>query len=83
MPREFTTWADELERWKAALASREIKQFFLLSTENRNEMRTVYTRLDNVTKFTEWLEQKAALEAVASADGGEGSGSIFMSVGGA
>jgi len=82
MARVFTTWADELLRWKNALADRNTDAFFLMSTENRNEMRVVYTRLDNIEKFTGWLEKKAAMESVSIADGGEGGGSILTSIGG-
>lgn len=78
----FVSWATELARWKNALANRNVDAFFLMSTENRNEMRTTYTRLDNITKFTEWLELKASLEALSSDEGGEGPGSILTSIGG-
>lgn len=78
----FTSWAAELTRWKNALANRNTDAFFIMSTENQSEMRTVYTRLDNIEKFTEWLEHKAAMEAMAQEEGGYGEGSIFLSVGG-
>lgn len=79
----FTTWAAELERWKNALADRNIDAFWIMSTENSREMRTVYTRLENIQKFTEWLEQKASNEALTEADGKGGSTtSILLSVGG-
>lgn len=78
----FTSWAAELTRWKNALAERNTDAFFIMSTENQSEMRTVYTRLDNIEKFTEWLEYKAAMEAITQEEGGYGEGSIFLSVGG-
>jgi len=79
----FTTWAAELARWKDALADRDIDAFFVMSTENSREMQTVYTRLDNVAKFTEWLTQKASNEALTDDEGkGSDSVSILLSQGG-
>jgi len=75
----FTSWADELARFKNALADKNVDAFFLQGTENRNEMRVMYTKLENVAKFIEWLEMKAANEAL-SADDGAG---VLFSVGGA
>ena len=48
MARVFITWADELLRWKNALADRNTYAFFLMSTENLNEMIFVYTILNNI-----------------------------------
>jgi hypothetical protein len=76
MPK-FISWAHELERFKDALANRNVESFFISSTENSREMRRTFTILGNVTKFLEWLEMKAAEEAASSAGG-----SIFFSVGG-
>lgn len=76
----FTSWADELTRWKDALVSRKVDAFFLAATENRNEMRSVYRKLSDIQAFTEWLEQKAAQEAIDVSNGG---GGILLSVGGA
>ena len=75
----FTSWSAELVRWKDALAKKDIDSFFLMSTENRHEMRVQYTKIENVIQFTEWLEGKAAMEQVSVADGG---GGILFSVGG-
>jgi len=80
MTRVFTSWADELARFKNALAAKEVDSFWIMSTENSREMRTVYTRLGNVTQFIEWLEMKATLEAETN-DGT--SGGLLTSVGGA
>lgn len=83
MATEFTTWAAELLRWKNALATRNIDSFWIASTENINEMRTVYTRLNDVGKFTTYLESKADMEALSDADGrGGDSVSILQAVSG-
>ena len=74
----FTTWAAELARFKDALAARDTDSFFIMATENSREMRTMYTKLGNITAFLEWLEDKAAMEAAGLSSGG-----IPMSVGGA
>ena len=75
----FTSWAAELTRWKDAIANRSTDAFWVMSTENSREMRTTYTKLQNIQDFTEWLEMKAAMEAE---DATFGSGSILLSVGG-
>ena len=74
----FTTWAGELARFKNALAVRDTDSFFIMSTENSREMRTMYTKLGNITDFLQWLEYKASMEAAGLSGGG-----IPMSVGGA
>jgi hypothetical protein len=79
----FTTWTSELERWKNALSDRNIDSFFIRTSENSNQMRTVYNSLGDIQKFTEWLEQKASMETTNTEDGGYGEGSIFLSIGGA
>ena len=80
----FTTWTALLAKWKDALANRDTDSFFLMSSENLHEMKAVYTRLDNVAKFTEWLEGKAAMEQETDPDTGEsyGTGAILLSDGG-
>lgn len=75
----FTSWAAELARWKDAIANRSTDAFWVMSTENSREMSTTYTKLNNITDFTEWLEMKAAAEAEGT---DYGSSSIFLSVGG-
>jgi len=74
---EFTTWAVELLRWKNALANRDIDSFWVMSTENSREMHTTYTRLDNISKFTEWLENKKDMESLRS-DEGKGGDSVSI-----
>lgn len=79
----FTTWAAELARWKDALADRNVEAFFVSSTENSREMKVNYTRLENLQKFTEWLENKAANESLTDDEGYGGSSvSILMCQGG-
>lgn len=79
----FTSWADELARFKNALADRNIDSFWVMSTENSREMKTVYTRLNNIQDFISWLEMKASNEALTDAEGrGGDSVSILLSVGG-
>jgi putative SOS response-associated peptidase YedK len=70
-------WAALLVKWYAAMASRSIDSFFLMTTENSREMKAVYTRLDNIQSFTEWLEDKAAKEAL-----GFSSGAMFFTTAG-
>lgn len=71
------TYREELNRFKKAVSERKISDFFLMSTENSREMKAVYTRLDNITQFIEWLEMKADEE-----ESEEGVGGLFISVGG-
>jgi len=70
MSTGFVSWTAELARWKDAVANRNVESFFVASTENRNQMRTTYRRLDDIQSFTEWLEMKAAAE-VAGGNPGE------------
>jgi len=60
----FVSWATELARAKNAIANRSWDAYFLQSVENRIEMRTSYTKIGNITGFIEWLEMKAAEEAM-------------------
>lgn len=71
-------WQNELDRFKIAYAKKNIDAFFINSTTNSREMKTVYTNLGSISKFIEWLEYKAAEEA----EGNSTSGTIYMSVGG-
>jgi hypothetical protein len=83
MATVFTTWAAELLRWKNALANRDADSFWIMSTENSREMKTVYTRLGNIAIFTTWLEDKAEMEALSDEDGrGGDSVSILQAVSG-
>lgn len=66
----FVSWAVEYARAKDAIANRTWDQYFLSSVENRQEMRTTYTILGNVTSFMEWLAAKAAEEASEFGEGG-------------
>jgi len=70
-------WVEILARWKLALLTKNIESFFINSYENRNEMRTTYSRLNDIAKFTEWLEMKADQET-SSIDPGQ----IPLSIGG-
>lgn len=79
MAVEFVSWQTEYTRWLNALANRNTDAFFVSTTENSREMRVMYTKLENITKFTEWLKEKASAEAVSAEDGG---GGILMSIGG-
>lgn len=62
-------WVEILARWKQALLTKNIESFFINSYENRNEMRTTYSRLNDIAKFTEWLEMKADQETSSIAPG--------------
>jgi hypothetical protein len=73
----FISWATELARAKEALANRTWDQYFISRIENHREMGTAYTKLENVVKFIEWLEQKAAEESMSI-----NAGEIPFSVGG-
>lgn len=73
----WVSWTQMLADWKTALARRDINSFFLASYENRNEMRTTYTKLGNIQEFTAYLEAKAAEESA-----GLSSGAIPFAVGG-
>ena len=77
----FTTWTAELVRWKDALAQKDIRSFWIMTTENSREMRTTFTRLANISEFTEWLEMKAANESLSEEEGGS-INPILFSIGG-
>ena len=77
----FTSWADELERFKNAIARRSIDSYFVSAIENSREMRTMYTKLKNIQGWLEWLKMKAANEAI-SADAGGSSNPMLMALGG-
>ena len=66
----FTSWADEYARAKNALATRTWNDYFLSSVVNHEEMRTTFTKLENVTMFVDWLCSKAAEEAGGYVEGG-------------
>ena len=74
---DFVSWATELTRAKNALANRTWDAYFVASVENSREMRTTYTKLGNVHAFIEWLERRAAEEAL-----GAETGTIFTAIGG-
>lgn len=75
---EFISWADELRKFKNAMASRSIDSYFVAEQERPNSVRTMYTKLGNIQSFLEWLEGKAAEEALGSGI----SGGMFTSIGG-
>lgn len=66
----FTSWQDEYTRAKNALATRTWSDYFLASVVNHEEMRTTFTKLENVMLFVEWLSAKAAEEAGGYVEGG-------------
>ena len=70
-------WQEMLAKWKEALLARDTESFFINSTENSREMKTKWSALQDITKFTEWLEYKASEERQ-----GVPSGSFFMTIGG-
>jgi len=63
------TWAMFLVELKEYMAGRKTEDWFISSLENSREMRTTYTILGNFTKFYEWVERKAAEEALGSEPG--------------
>lgn len=73
----FESWQKMYLDWLDCLAGRKSQDWFLMSYENSREMRTTYTKLDNISEFTEWLKVKADEEKL-----GAESGTIFMAVGG-
>jgi len=75
----FTSWADELARFKDAIADRNTDAYFISSTENSREMRTMYTKLGNITTYLAWLEMKASNET-NTINGS--TAPIFLAVGG-
>jgi len=67
----------ELERFKIAVAARDIDSFWIMSSENSRNMRIVYTRLNNIQDYIQWLEYMADME-----DNNNSAGSVLISVGG-
>jgi hypothetical protein len=65
----FTTWTAEYVRAKDALANKTWNEYFLSSVENHAQMRTTYTRLDNIIQFLEWLKMMAQMEEADNEDG--------------
>ena len=51
--------------------------FWYLSVENSREMKTVYTRMDNMTAFIEWLDYMIGMQ-----DNGLSSGGVLCSIAG-
>ena len=79
----FTSWAVEYARAKDALANKNWTDYFLSSVENNIQMRTTYTKLNNITSFIEWLRMMADQEAMQAAEGISGTaGGISFIVGG-
>lgn len=79
----FISWAVEYARAKDALANKNWSDYFLSSIENNAQMRTTYTRLDNITSFIEWLHLMAQNEATEIDTGISGSaGGMQFIVGG-
>lgn len=74
----WVSWNSLYLKWLDALADRDPDSFFNSSVENSREMRTTYTVLGNVEKFTEWLKSKSDEEA-QGLTGGE----MFSCIGGA
>jgi hypothetical protein len=64
----FISWVDEYTKAKNALADRTWSAYFQSSIENRDQMRTTYTKLNNVTAFIDWLKQMADEEILAASD---------------
>jgi hypothetical protein len=73
----FVSWRTEYNRAKEALANKTWNEYFLSSVENRQEMRTTYTILGNITDFVDWLRTKAQEEESEFGEGG-----IPMCIGG-
>lgn len=79
----FTSWAAEYQRAKDALAEKRWADYFLSSVENNMQMRTTYTKLNNITSFIEWLRLMADQEAAETDAGVSGTaGGIQFIVGG-
>jgi hypothetical protein len=79
----FVSWAVEYQRAKDALANRAWESYFLSSVENRQEMRTTYTLLGNITSYIEWLRMMADNEAAQTDSGISGTaGGMQFIVGG-
>jgi len=70
-------WQEMLIKWKEALLARDVESFLIHSVENSREMKTKWTSLNDIAKYTEWLEMKAAEEKLNIP-----SGSFFMSIAG-
>jgi hypothetical protein len=80
----FVSWAVEYQRAKDALANKNWTDYFLSSVENNVQMRTTYTRLNNITSFIEWLRLMADQEAAQTDSGitGTAGGMQFIIGGG-
>ena len=79
----FVSWAVEYQRAKDALANKNWRDYFLSSVENQPQMRTTYTKLNNITSFIEWLRLMAEQEAAESDSGVSGSaGGMQFIIGG-
>lgn len=77
----FVSWNTEYLRALDAVADRSWDQYFISSVETRTEMRTMYTKIGNVTEFISWLKMKADEESLATEDGIT-AGAIQMCIGG-
>jgi hypothetical protein len=79
----FVSWAVEYQRAKDALANRAWESYFLSSVENREQMRTTYTMLGNITSYIEWLRMMADNETAAIDSGISGTaGGMQFIIGG-
>lgn len=67
-------WTRQLERFKKAVEERNIESFFIMSAENSRNMKTVYSRMNDIGQFLEWLEMKADEEVSG--------GGVLRSIGG-
>ena len=79
----FTSWAYEYSRAKDAIANKNWNDYFLSSVENNLQMRTTYTKLNNIQSFIEWLRMMADQEIQESLSGISGTaGGISFIIGG-
>jgi hypothetical protein len=79
----FVSWATEYARAKDALANKNWNDYFLSSIENHQQMRTTYTKLNNIVSFIEWLKLMADNEQAETDSGVSGSaGGIQFIIGG-
>lgn len=77
----FVSWATEYARAKDALANKTWDDYFVSSVESRVQMKTMYTKLNNITAFIDWLRMKAEEESFES-ETGLSAGSIPYCIGG-
>lgn len=77
MARISTSWTEMYEKVKAHMFERDAESFWYLSTENGREMKTVYTRFENIQALVEWLGYMASQEQA-----GLGAGGIQTSIAG-